>query len=473
MAEGSMRLTALPWPVEPPADGMAVGPWSGRTSRGVSERLGRRDRLDRWTEADGHAEIVGREAVVALLEETIEACSRVPETRCVIVEGEAGSGKTRTLEECRRRAEGRGFEIVRGRCTRSAGAPPLWPFRQILRRLVAREIVRPEEVLDPGSPIFDLLDWEPRASMTDPARSFRLQTDFAEWVLAIASRSPLAFLIDDLHAADTASAELLGFLAAEVEVAPLLLVAASRDRALTANRELRHALGRFSERARKLSLTAISRTRSQPAGHVEPLPSGQFCQEGELWLLAFAGYSVRLRDAKGLHDISRLLARPHEALSAFELYAPGRAIPKPPREDMILDARARAAYRDRMRSLREEFDEAEARSDLGAIEKARTEIDFLQEELRSALGLGGRSRLHSGCAERARKAVSNRIRSSIARIGKCHPELSEHLAHAIETGRLCTYRPPVPVEWSVGGDSACDSPVSAPTGRCHRLRSNR
>ncbi|MCA1845110.1 MAG: ATPase, partial [Actinobacteria bacterium] len=117
--------------------------------------------------------------------------------------------------------------------------------------------------------------------------------------------------------------------------------------------------------------------------------------------------------------------------------------------DPVLDDRARAEYRARLRDLEEDQAEAEADHDLERLARARLERELLAEELAGAIGLGGRSRLLGGGSERARKAVTARIRNSLRRIEERHPELGVHLAETITTGTSCCYTPSQPVEWSV------------------------
>ena len=52
-----------------------------------------------------------------------------------------------------------------------------------------------------------------------------------------------------------------------------------------------------------------------------------------------------------------------------------------------------------------------------------------------------------GSAERARSAVTQRIRATIRRLGAEHPELGRHLEASIVTGTYCSYRPEHPVDW--------------------------
>jgi hypothetical protein len=50
-------------------------------------------------------------------------------------------------------------------------------------------------------------------------------------------------------------------------------------------------------------------------------------------------------------------------------------------------------------------------------------------------------------AERARKAVANRIRYAIDRIGRHDPKLAGHLTATVRTGLFCAYEPPEPIRW--------------------------
>jgi hypothetical protein len=49
--------------------------------------------------------------------------------------------------------------------------------------------------------------------------------------------------------------------------------------------------------------------------------------------------------------------------------------------------------------------------------------------------------------ERVRKAVTNRIKDSLARIACEHEPLGRHLANGIYTGTFCAYRPEHPTHW--------------------------
>jgi hypothetical protein len=107
----------------------------------------------------------------------------------------------------------------------------------------------------------------------------------------------------------------------------------------------------------------------------------------------------------------------------------------------VLDEQARTAYRARITELEAEIDDADAANDLERVARARAELDFLLDELTAATGLGGRSRAMTDDAERARKAVSWRIRDALRKVTRLDPELGRHLTEHITTGAFCSYRP--------------------------------
>ena len=119
-------------------------------------------------------------------------------------------------------------------------------------------------------------------------------------------------------------------------------------------------------------------------------PVGLLRREGDYWTIAYDGTWLRLKDAKGLHYLEHLLRHP------------GRV--------------------------------------------------FLVTELLAVVSHNGAHPRHSnvdGAAsiERARKAVSNRIRQTIARISAVHGVLGRHLDNAVHTGIRCKYRPERPIRW--------------------------
>jgi hypothetical protein len=168
-----------------------------------------------------------------------------------------------------------------------------------------------------------------------------------------------------------------------------------------------------------------------------------------VWTLGYAGTTVRLPDAKGLHDIARLLANPGVEIPAADFVGPVARLEMAFGADTTLDPQARAAYRQRLADLSAEIDAADADRDLERAARAHAEHATLVEALSAAYGLGGRPRRLGAAGERARKAVTARIRDSLARLDRRHPTLAQHLRQSIHTGATCSYRPPERTPWEL------------------------
>jgi pimeloyl-ACP methyl ester carboxylesterase len=187
-----------------------------------------------------------------------------------------------------------------------------------------------------------------------------------------------------------------------------------------------------------------------------------FRRDGEYWTVGYRGLVVTLRDTKGLRDLGRLLAEPGREFHVLDLMAEGtgaRSIPPSQaaeaglavegRGEPVIDQAARAQYRRRISELEQELEEAQERGGGDAKVAAREELDALLEELTAAYGLAGRPRRSPDPVERARKAVSRRLRHAMSRIAGVHPRLGRHLAASIRTGVFCSYQPERDTVWSV------------------------
>ncbi|XVQ14016.1 ATP-binding protein [Spirillospora sp. CA-255316] len=181
-------------------------------------------------------------------------------------------------------------------------------------------------------------------------------------------------------------------------------------------------------------------------------PSGAvFRFDGRVWTLAYGGRTVHLPDAKGLRDLHRLLGSPGTPIPAVELLAPegGEVVAAARRMggDDVLDEQAKASYRRRLEVLDEEIDRAAALGDDRRAAEYDRERAALLEELRAAAGLAGRTRRLGDEAERARKAVTARIRDTLRKLDHHHPELAGHLRASVSTGASCLYQPDPATPW--------------------------
>jgi pimeloyl-ACP methyl ester carboxylesterase len=182
--------------------------------------------------------------------------------------------------------------------------------------------------------------------------------------------------------------------------------------------------------------------------------SNVFRRDGEYWTVAFDGQVSALRDSKGMRDLAKLLAEPdrehHVAdLAASDSGARAGLSTSGGAFDPVIDSTAREQYRRRLRELDEQIDEADAESDAVRSAAAVAEREALVAELSRAYGIGGQVRRSPDHIERARKAVSRRIREAIARIAQAHPTLGRHLQAAVHTGVLCRYSPDHEMSWRV------------------------
>ncbi len=197
-------------------------------------------------------------------------------------------------------------------------------------------------------------------------------------------------------------------------------------------------------RARLRALRAAPPAPPAPAASIAPDPDARLVDHGEFWEITFAGRTIHAKASKGMADLARLLTAPGREVHCLELM--GASLEESSTGEVIDDV-ARRGYEARIRELQDEIDEAERHHDLLRAERAQAELDVLVEHLSSALGLGGRTRQRGSTVERARSAVTQRIRSTIRRLAKDHPELGRHLDVSVTTGTYCVYRPERPISW--------------------------
>lgn len=163
----------------------------------------------------------------------------------IAVSGESGAGKSSVIAAALDRA--RGFRVLRGQCEPLQTPRPLGPFRELGLRAVDEAVGTDARLGDYGEALFTELAAE-----------------------------PTVLVVEDLHWADEASAELLRFLARRVEAAPLLLVLTYRDTEVGVRHPARPLLGDFAvlDGVRTLALapltvdavaTAVSGTGLDPA----------------------------------------------------------------------------------------------------------------------------------------------------------------------------------------------------------------
>jgi tetratricopeptide (TPR) repeat protein len=210
---------------------------------------------------------------------------------------------------------------------------------------------------------------------------------------------------------------------------------------------------------------AIGEPAAPVAAPADGPGSAVLAREGDVWRLDYEGRVLRVRDAKGMRHLALLLANPGIEFHAVEVAGSGEGAGAAGGVEadglsvragtgdagVALDAQAKAEYRARLEDLRADIEEAEAFNDPERAARAREEMEFIGQELSSAVGLGGRDRRAASAAERARVNVTRALKREIRRIADQDERLGRELSTTVRTGTFCAYEPDPrqPVQWRV------------------------
>jgi predicted ATPase len=150
--------------------------------------------------------LVGREVELAVLDSLVSRTA-AGDGGVVLLAGEPGIGKTRLAQAGTDRAGG--ATVSWGACREAVGAPPLWPWMPVLRRLG-------------GTPI--------AAEEADSAAArFRFYERVERALQKSAAARPYLIVIDDVHRADEASLRLLAYLSETLWPTPVGMIVTYRD----------------------------------------------------------------------------------------------------------------------------------------------------------------------------------------------------------------------------------------------------
>lgn len=159
--------------------------------------------------------------------------------RMVTMLGEPGIGKTRLATELATFAKLRGARVLVGRCHEDKGAPPYWPWVQIIRSFLkdySADLLRTAMGIGAGDiaqvipEVRDYwLDLPTPPSLAPEQARFRFFDSVTTFLKNVAQTQPLVLLFDDLQWADSSSLLLLQFVAQEIGAARVLLLVTCRE----------------------------------------------------------------------------------------------------------------------------------------------------------------------------------------------------------------------------------------------------
>src|SRR5262249_8510915 len=148
---------------------------------------------------------------------------------------------------------------------------------------------------------------------------------------------------------------------------------------------------------------------------------------------------AHLKTSRGMRCLACLLRRPGKECHVLELLvhlpmgpvacsADAEAIAAGPAIQTcdlcpMLDPQAKVQYKRRIEELRADLKEAEQFNDPERAAGVRAEMNMILEHVAAAVGLGGRNRPTGSQAERARSAITKRIKDAIERIAAVNPAL--------------------------------------------------
>ena len=196
----------------------------------------------------------------------------------VVLDGDAGIGKTRLLAELSRLIRAGGGRTLAGHCLDLAESPPPYlPFGEMFARLAVDEPTVAHDLTERFPSLERLMPRELAAPTSDPSRSdervdrVELFDAVTSALLALCVDKPLLVIVEDVHWADRATRDLLGYLfsrlAGERRIA---LVVSYRSDDLHRRHPLRPTLAEW------FRLPAVQRVHLDPlAGRFDPQPGAQ------------------------------------------------------------------------------------------------------------------------------------------------------------------------------------------------------
>lgn len=209
---------------------------------------------------------MGRADALQRLDATLAAAARAGGST-VLVEGDAGIGKTRLVSELGGRAQRTGATVLRGRCIDLVGSGmPYLPLVEALWPLRRSAAVAGRSLPELSRLVPELTEPQTAAASDGPDSRLRLFEETLALLEHLGAEAPVVLVVEDLHWADRSTLDLVSFLAHAARERRLLLVATYRSDELVPDSSLRRLVGE------------LLRARAATALAVEPLERDEIAQ---------------------------------------------------------------------------------------------------------------------------------------------------------------------------------------------------
>lgn len=235
---------------------------------------------------------VGRDEEVGRLTKTLDQLV-AGQGQVVLMVGEAGIGKTRTLAQLRSLEDSR-LTWLQGQCLSYGARSPFGPFVEMLRgwlgipegepdlavrtRLRARlGADRTDQLPELGRLLGIRVDADAENALAELSSSdlaARLRAAYVGWLRSLTARGPVAIAVEDVNWADESSADLATEVMALTDRAPVGLILTLRPEAGTTGWAMRtRALSEFSHRLTSVELGPLSQAATEELA-TELVPEG-------------------------------------------------------------------------------------------------------------------------------------------------------------------------------------------------------
>jgi DNA-binding NarL/FixJ family response regulator len=205
------------------------------------------------------APLVGRVAELTSLVDAVSA-ARGGTSAAVIVGGDAGVGKTRLLGELVTSATVDGMLCLIGHCVDLGDTPPPYlPFTEAFTRLTGERPELGEHLVAKFPPLARLLPGRSAQGQVPIERGELFDSVLAA-LAELAGVQPVALVVEDVHWADQATRDLLGFLFTRLDSERVAVIVTYRSDDLNRRHPLRRTLAEWSR------LSPVSRVFLDPLG---------------------------------------------------------------------------------------------------------------------------------------------------------------------------------------------------------------